>query len=201
MRGNTFMKNRKSKIVRKTKETDIVISLNLDNASPVSIDTSVPFMDHMLNLFAMHGNLSLCVKASGDTNIDDHHIVEDIGIALGKAFNAALGSKSAINRYGNFLLPMDEALSYVALDLSGRPYLEYDVRFKPSRQGFDFDLLREFFYAFAVNAAVTLHIQLKKGRNNHHIAESIFKGLGRAVSQAVSKSSKLKGIPSTKGKL
>jgi len=195
------MKQRKAKVIRKTKETDIVVELDLDRSTPVRIDTSIPFMDHMLTLFAHHGTVSLTVKAWGDTEIDDHHLVEDIGISLGQALSKALGSKKGITRYGNFLLPMDEALSYVALDLSGRPYLQYDVPFKFLKSGFDFDLLQDFFYALAINAALTLHISQKKGRNNHHIAESIFKGFGRALRAAVSPDLKRKGIPSTKGRL
>ncbi|MBN1621665.1 MAG: imidazoleglycerol-phosphate dehydratase HisB [Endomicrobiales bacterium] len=195
------MKQRKSKIARVTKETKIKIDLNLDKIKPIKIKTSVPFLDHMLNLAAYHGGFSLIVKSSGDTEIDDHHLVEDIGIALGMAFDKALGNKKGINRYGNFLLPMDEALSYISLDLSGRPYLDYKVKFKPIKCGFDFDLLEDFFYSFAINSKITLHISLRKGRNNHHIAESIFKGFGRSMSQAIKIDTRKKRIPSTKGKL
>ncbi|HBU69970.1 MAG TPA: imidazoleglycerol-phosphate dehydratase HisB [Elusimicrobia bacterium] len=190
-------------VSRITKETSIKVALNLKKNKPVKIATTIPFIDHMLELFAHHAGISLVVSAAGDTHIDDHHLVEDLGITVGKALKIALGDKKGINRYGNFLLPMDEALSYVAMDISGRPYLEYDVKFKAAagRENFDFGLLNEFFYALAVNAGITLHIALKKGRNNHHIAESIFKGFGRALSQAVSKSRSTKGIPSTKGSL
>jgi imidazoleglycerol-phosphate dehydratase len=158
-------------------------------------------MDHMLSLFAHHSAFSLQISAKGDTEIDDHHLVEDIGITLGQALKKALGSKKGINRYGNFLLPMDEALSYVAIDISGRPFLEYKVNFKYMKQGFDFSLLKEFFYAVAINAGITLHIREKAGSSNHHIAESVFKGFGRALRQAVEINKKQKGIPSTKGKL
>lgn len=195
------MKTRKSVILRRTKETDVKVELNLDSASPVRIDTSIPFLDHMLNLMAHHANISLGVRSHGDREIDDHHLVEDLGITLGQALESALGSKKGINRYGNFLLPMDEALSYVALDISGRPFLDFSVQFKPQKAGFDYGLINEFFYALAMNAKITLHISLKKGRNNHHIAESIFKGFGRALAQAVSTGTGRKGIPSTKGKL
>ena len=195
------MKSRKAAIKRKTGETAVSVELNLDAVKPVRIATTIPFMDHMLTLMAAHGAFSLKVTASGDTHIDDHHLVEDIGITLGQALCEATGSKKGINRYGNFLLPMDEALSYVALDLSGRPFLDYDVSFKPLKSGFDFDLLQEFFYALAANARMTLHIALKRGRNNHHIAESLFKGFGRALAQALSANSRQKGVPSTKGKL
>jgi len=156
-------------------------------------------MDHMLSLLAHHALVSLNISASGDTEIDDHHLAEDIGITLGQALKKALGSKKGINRYGNFLLPMDEALSYVAIDISGRPYLEYKVNFEHRKEGFDFGLLKEFFYAVAINAGLTLHINQKKGTNNHHVAESVFKGFGRALKQAVSKDRKQKGAPSTKG--
>jgi len=192
---------RKAKIVRKTKETSVTAELNLDRAKPVRISTTVPFFDHMLTLMAYHGGLGLAIKASGDTDIDDHHLVEDVGITLGKALCKALGGKKGINRYGNFLLPMDEALSYVVIDVSGRPYLSYKVKFKPQCSGFDFDLLNDFFYALALNSGITVHIELKKGRNNHHMAESIFKGFGKALAQAVSIDKNKKSAPSTKGKL
>lgn len=195
------MSSRKAKVARRTKETNISVELSLDRAVSPKISTSVPFMDHMLTLMAYHGSLGLKVKAAGDIEIDDHHLVEDLGISLGQALAKALGSKKGINRYGSFLLPMDEALSYIAIDLSGRPFLSYKVKFKPQAQGFDFDLLNDFFYSLAINAGITLHIEMKKGRNNHHIAESIFKGFGRALAQAVAVDRKKKGVPSTKGKL
>jgi imidazoleglycerol-phosphate dehydratase len=195
------VKKRTASIIRKTKETGVDVTVDLDRTSPVKVATTIPFMDHMLTLFAHHAAVALRVKATGDTEIDDHHLVEDIGITLGQALGKALGGKKGITRYGNFLLPMDEALSYVALDLSGGPYLEYDVAFKFQKDGFDFDLVQDFFYALAVNAGMTLHIMQKKGRNNHHIAESIFKGFGRALRCAVAPDKKQKGIPSTKGRL
>lgn len=195
------MNQRKATVLRTTKETRIEIALNLDRPSPVKVHTAIAFMDHMLTLLAHHAGMGLTVKASGDTEIDDHHLVEDIGITLGLALAKALASKKGIARYGNFLLPMDEALSYVALDISGRPYLKYDVPFRFQKTGFDLDLLQDFFYALAVNAGMTLHLALKSGRNNHHIAESVFKGFGRALRQAVQKDIRQKGIPSTKGKL
>ena len=179
----------------------MAVSVNLDRVKPVSVDTTIPFMDHMLELLAHHARISLKVKAKGDTEIDCHHLVEDIGIVLGQALKKALGSKKGIMRYGNFLLPMDEALSYVSLDLSGRPYLEYEAKIKFQKEGFDFSLLKEFFYAVAINAGITLHISMLKGSNNHHIAESIFKGFARALGQAVSLDPKQKGIPSTKERL
>lgn len=195
------LKQRKARILRKTNETDVKLELNLNSSKPVAVDTTIPFFDHMLNLMASHGNFSLKIKACGDTEVDNHHLIEDIGITLGSAFNKALGKKKGIKRYGSMLLPMDEALSYVSLDVSGRPYLDYSVKFKAAKSGFDFELLEDFFYAFAINARITLHISLKKGRSNHHIAESIFKALGRSLGQAVMVDSKRKGVPSTKGKL
>lgn len=195
------MEQRKARITRKTSETQVDLAIDLDRPGDVRVKTTIPFLDHMLNLFAHHGKFALSVKASGDTEIDDHHLVEDIGIVLGQAVLKALGKKEKINRYGNFLLPMDEALSYVALDISGRPYIDYRVSFADKNEKFDYDLLQDFFTAVAQNAGITLHIDQKRGRNNHHIAESIFKGFGRALAQAVSINEKQKGIPSTKGKL
>lgn len=192
---------RKAKIIRKTKETSVALELNLDGMKPSGVSTTVPFFDHMLTLMAYHGGLGLSVKAKGDTEVDDHHLVEDTGIALGKALAKALGPKKGIARYGNFLLPMDEALAYVVIDISGRPYLGYKVKFKPQSGGFDFGLLEDFFYALAINAGITVHIELKKGRNNHHMAEAVFKGFGKALAQAVAVSKGRKSVPSTKGRL
>lgn len=195
------MAQRKAILRRTTKETDIAVELDLDRSRPARIATSIPFIDHMLTLFAHHAGITLSVTASGDTHIDDHHLVEDLGITIGSALRQALGDKKGIGRYGNFLLPMDEALSYIALDLSGRPFFSYQAKFAFIKEGFDFDLVEDFFYALAVNAGITLHIALICGRNNHHIAESMFKGFGRAIAQAVAVNRKLKGVPSTKGKL
>ncbi|MCL2335367.1 MAG: imidazoleglycerol-phosphate dehydratase HisB [Endomicrobia bacterium] len=194
------MNQRKAKITRKTNETGVTVEINLDKSAKPSISTTIGFMDHMLELFAAHAGISLKIKASGDTNVDDHHLVEDTGITIGKALKEALGDKKGIARYGHFLLPMDEALSYVALDLSGRFYLSYEASIKFQKTGFNYDLIEEFFYALASNAGMTLHIKMIKGRNNHHIAESIFKAVGRALRQAVAYSSG-KSIPSTKGVL
>ncbi|MBI1979235.1 MAG: imidazoleglycerol-phosphate dehydratase HisB [Elusimicrobia bacterium] len=196
------MKMRRAEIERNTKETRIRLTLNLDGKGKSDVSTTLPFLDHMLELFAKHGGLDLQIKATGDTHIDDHHLVEDIGIVLGEAIQKALGDKKGIYRYGNFLLPMDESLSYVAIDCGGRPYFEYDVPFKPqSKAPFCFELFEDFFQALAVNSKMNLHIRLIKGRNNHHIAESLFKGFSKAFSQAVSRNLKEKGIPSTKGSL
>ncbi|MBI4217490.1 MAG: imidazoleglycerol-phosphate dehydratase HisB [Elusimicrobia bacterium] len=193
---------RRAEIERNTKETRIRLTLNLDGKGKSDVSTTLPFLDHMLELFAKHAGIVLQVKAVGDTHIDDHHLVEDIGIVLGEAIQKALGDKKGIYRYGNFLLPMDESLSYVAIDCGGRPYFEYDVPFKPqSKAPFCFELFEDFFQALAVNSKMNLHIRLIKGRNNHHIAESLFKGFAKAFSQAVSRNLKEKGIPSTKGSL
>lgn len=192
---------RKSTINRKTSETDVKLEINLDSSKKSSVCTTIPFMDHMLDLFSAHAGITLNINAKGDTHIDDHHLVEDIGITLGQAFKKALGDKKGITRYGHFLLPMDEALAYVALDISGRPHLNYEAAIKFQQNGFNYDLIQEFFTAFVNNAGITLHIKMMKGRNNHHIAEAIFKGFGRAVAQAVSINKKNKKIPSTKGVL
>lgn len=195
------MKMRKAKIHRKTNETDVLIELNLDKSSKPVISTTIGFLDHMLELFAAHSGFILKIKAAGDTHIDDHHLVEDIGITLGLALKEAIGDKKGIARYGHFLLPMDEALSYIALDFSGRFYLSYEADIKFQKTGFNYDLIQEFFYALAFNAGITLHIKMIKGRNNHHIAESMFKAFGRALKQAVAYSKEKKSIPSTKGVL
>lgn len=196
------MRQRQAKIRRKTKETDIRIAINLDGKGQSKVKTTLPFMDHMLELFSKHSGVNLRITAVGDTYIDDHHLVEDIGIVLGMAIEKALGNKKGICRYGNFLLPMDESLSYVVIDLGGRPYFEYQVPFRAqSEAAFDFDLLEEFFQALAFNAKMNLHIRLVRGRNNHHIAESLFKGFAKSFAQAVSYDKRGKGIPSTKGKL
>jgi imidazoleglycerol-phosphate dehydratase len=190
---------RKSKINRKTSETNIKLEFNLDSSKKSKISTTIAFMDHMLNLFSTHAGINLNIVAKGDTEIDDHHLVEDIGITLGQAFKIALGDKKGITRYGHFLLPMDESLAYVAIDISGRPHLSYEADIKFQKDGFNYDLIQEFFIAFVNNANITLHIKMMKGRNNHHISEAIFKGFGRAISQAISVNKKNKGVPSTKG--
>lgn len=193
---------REATLHRKTRETDIAMSLNLDGTGKSRIDTSIPFLDHMLELFAKHGRFNLTVKAKGDTHIDDHHLVEDLGIALGQAIGDALGEKKGINRYGNFLLPMDEALSYVAIDLSNRPYFVYNVKWVSTQIGkFDGLLLEHFFESVAASARMNLHMALRYGKHSHHIAESLFKGFARALAQAASIDPRVKGVPSTKGRL
>lgn len=193
------MKIRKAHLKRETTETKVDLEVNLDSAKKSSINTTIDFMDHMLTLFSAHAGISLNIKAEGDTGIDDHHLVEDIGITFGLAFKQAIGDKRGIVRYGHFLLPMDEALAYVALDISGRPHLSYQADIKFQTTGFNYDLIEEFLIAFVNNAGITLHIKMMKGRNNHHIAESIFKCFGRAMADAISINKKNKNIPSTKG--
>ncbi len=194
---------RRSTIQRKTKETDIKAELVLDGTGKYSINTSIPFLDHMLSLMCKHGLFDMKIKAKGDIEIDDHHTVEDIGIVLGKAIRQALGDMKGISRYGQASVPMDEALATVNLDISGRPFLVYKKEFpKKSRmKDFDPDLIEDFLQAFMGNAGITLHVDVSYGRNTHHMIEAIFKALGRALRQAVSIDSRVKGVPSTKGKL
>lgn len=194
------MKKRRATIKRITAETRIIVSLNLDGRGKADIKTTIPFMDHMLSLFSKHSLTDLKISASGDTHIDEHHLVEDLGIVLGAAIKEALGKKKGISRYGNFLLPMDEALSYVALDLSGRPYFAYDVKFRKNakKTGFDYSLIKEFFRAVSNSAGMNLHIRQLSGENNHHIAESIFKGFAKALAHAVKTDKRISGVPSTK---
>ena len=194
---------RSAVIERKTAETDIRLSLDLDGKGTGTIDTGVGFLDHMLTLFAKHGRFDLDVKCVGDTNVDFHHSVEDIGIALGKAFAQALGDKAGICRYGDIILPMDEALILSAVDISGRDFLNFDVEFTADKIGdFDTELVEEFWYGFVRNSAVTLHFKELNGLNNHHVAEGCFKAAGRTLRKAVAIDPQLAGeIPSTKGVL
>jgi imidazoleglycerol-phosphate dehydratase len=191
---------RTAKIERKTKETDIKIEINLEGEGKYSVNTSIPFLDHMLSLMSKHGLFDLKIRAKGDIDIDDHHTIEDAGIVLGKAFRQALGDMKGITRYGQASVPMDEALAEVRLDISGRPYLVYKVEF-PKRskiKDFDPDLIEDFLQAFVSNSSITLHVQSHYGRNTHHIIEAIFKALGRALRQAVTIDPRVKGVPSTK---
>ena len=194
---------RKATIKRKTKETDISLDLNLDGSGKYSINTSIPFLDHMLSLMCRHGLFDVKLKAKGDIAIDDHHTVEDIGIVLGKAVRQALGDMRGISRYGQASVPMDEALASVSLDISGRPYLVYRVEFpkKGKIKDFDPDLIEDFFQAFVSNSNVTLHVNVLYGRNIHHMIEAVFKGIGRALRGAVSADKKIKGVLTTKGML
>lgn len=194
---------RKAKIERKTKETDIKIELGIEGSGKYSIDSSIPFLDHMLSLMCKHGLLDLKIRAKGDIDIDHHHTVEDTGIVLGKVLKQALGDMKGISRYGQASVPMDESLAAVSLDISGRPYLVYKVEFpkKSKLKDFDPDLIEDFLQAFSSHAGITLHIGVPYGRNTHHIIEAIFKALGRALRQAATIDPRVKGIPSTKGKL
>ena len=192
---------REAEIIRKTGETDIRLRLYLDGKGDGEIDTGVGFLDHMLTLFARHGRFDLSVTCKGDTQVDDHHSVEDIGIALGQAFDLALGDKAGITRYGSTLLPMDESLILSAVDLSGRGLLKYDLQIPTEKVGtFDTELTEEFFEAFARNARCTLHIRQLDGSNSHHIIEGAFKSVARSLRAAVKADPDAEGeIPSTKG--
>ncbi len=194
---------RRTSVERKTKETDIKMDLDLDGTGRYKIDTSIPFLDHMLSLMSKHGLFDLKIKAKGDIEVDDHHTVEDAGIVLGKAFRQALGDMRGIRRYGQASVPMDETLASVNLDMSGRPYLVYRVEFpkKNKLKGFDPDLIEDFLQAFVSHSGTTLHVSVPYGRNTHHIIEAVFKALGRALRQAVEIDPRVKGVPSTKGKL
>lgn len=193
---------RKAKIIRKTSETDINLEIDLDKTAGSRIDTTIPFFDHMLELFARHGLLKLVVRSKGDTHIDDHHLVEDLGICLGKAVAQALDKKKGINRYGSACVPMDECLCRVDMDISGRPYLIYNVKYGRKKiGGFDPALVKEFFKAFTDQSGITLHINLDYGDNSHHIIESVFKAFARAFRGAVAINKEIKGVLSTKGSL
>jgi imidazoleglycerol-phosphate dehydratase len=193
---------RTASINRDTLETQITVEINLDGTGASELDTGVPFFDHMLDQIARHGLIDLKVKAVGDLQIDAHHTVEDTGIVLGEALREAIGDKKGLTRYGHFYAPLDEALSRVVVDLSGRPGLYTDVTYTRARIGdFDVDLLQEFFQALVNHARITLHIDNLKGKNAHHQAESIFKALGRALRMAVSPDPRQSGTPSTKGAL
>lgn len=194
---------RKANVERKTKETDIVVEINLDGTGNYSIDTSIPFLDHMLSLMFKHGLFDINLKAKGDIEIDYHHTVEDVGIVIGKAIKKALGDMNGISRYGQASIPMDETLASVSIDISGRPYLVYKVEFpkKSKLKDFDPDLTEDFLQAFVSNSGITLHVNVLYGRNTHHIIEAIFKALGKALKQAVTIDPMIKGLPTTKGKL
>jgi imidazoleglycerol-phosphate dehydratase len=192
--------NRHTQFERKTGETRVSIELLIDGSGNSSIKTRVPFFDHMLTLFARHSLVDLNITADGDVDVDFHHTVEDVGITLGQAFTRALGDKRGIYRYGWALLPMDETLARVALDFGGRPYLDYRVPATVEPIGtFSFQLVEEFLRAFSCNAAINLHIEIVYGRDPHHMAEAIFKGLAKAVDQACRIDSRVEGVPSTKG--
>ncbi|TCS81802.1 imidazoleglycerol-phosphate dehydratase HisB [Tepidibacillus fermentans] len=195
-------RERKARIYRKTKETEIEVVLNLDGEGKTELETGVPFLEHMLDLWSKHGHFDLTVKAKGDIEIDDHHTVEDIAICLGQAFKEALGSKEGINRYGMSVVPMDEALGQVIVDISNRPHLEYRIDLPDSRIGtFATELFHEFLWKFALESRMTIHTIVHYGRNSHHMIEAIFKALGRSLHEAIQINPKQKGIPSSKGVL
>ena len=197
------MTSRTATVARNTIETQIEVTINLDGQGQFSAETGVPFLDHMVEQIARHGLFDLAIKAKGDLHIDAHHTVEDIGITIGQAFKQALGSKKGVVRYGHAYIPLDEALTRVVLDLSGRPGFEYDVTFNRDKIGeFDVDLFYEFFQGLVNHAGISLHIDNIKGRNAHHIAETMFKGFGRALRMAVTLDQRaLEQLPSTKGSL
>ncbi|WP_250654953.1 imidazoleglycerol-phosphate dehydratase HisB [Alkalimarinus coralli] len=195
------MAERKARVERNTLETQITVEVNLDGTGQVSMDTGLPFLEHMLDQIARHGLIDMDLKATGDLEIDDHHTAEDLGITLGQAVNKAIGDKKGIRRYGHAYVPLDEALSRVVLDFSGRPGLEMNVPYtRASVGGFDVDLFQEFFQGFVNHAQVTLHIDNLRGKNTHHQIETVFKAFGRALRMAIELDERMTGImPSTKG--
>jgi len=192
--------DRKIKLERKTKETEIVMELNIDGKGVSKINTSIPFFNHMLELFSLHGFFDIYIDAKGDTDIDFHHLIEDIGIVVGKGFGDAIGDKKGINRFGTSTVPMDESLTSVSIDVSGRPILVYNSGIEKGKIGnFDVELIKEFFKAFSIHSGITIHINVLYGENLHHIIESIFKNLGRALNQATKINPEISGVLSTKG--
>jgi imidazoleglycerol-phosphate dehydratase len=193
---------RSSEIARKTNETDIKLSFGLDGTGQAGIESDVPFLNHMLDLFTKHGQFDLKVDARGDVEIDDHHTVEDIGICLGHCLRQAMGDKKGIKRYANVFVPMDEALAQVAIDISNRPHLEYRAQYPSAQVGsFSTEMVHEFLWKFALEARITLHVIVHYGHNTHHMIEAIFKALGRALDEATSIDPRVQGVPSTKGVL
>ena len=196
------MPDRSAIVERITKETQITVELNLDGQGMTDISTGIGFFDHMLSGFARHGLFDLRVNVNGDLDVDCHHTIEDTGMVLGQAIQKALGEKKGIKRYGHFLLPMDETLALCAIDLSGRPYLNYDASFTTERIGeMDTEMIREFFYAISYSAAMNLHLKILDGINNHHMAEALFKAFGKALDMAVMEEPRMKDVWSTKGTL
>ncbi|MCM2986453.1 imidazoleglycerol-phosphate dehydratase HisB [Bacillus safensis] len=193
---------RQAKTTRKTNETNISLALEIDGEGKADIQTDVPFMTHMLDLFTKHGHFNLTVDAKGDTDVDDHHTTEDIGIVLGQMFKEALGDKKGIKRYGSSFVPMDETLAQVVVDLSNRPHLEMRAAFPSQKVGtFDTELVHEFLWKFALEARINLHVIVHYGTNTHHMIEAIFKAMARALDEATTIDPRVKGIPSTKGML
>ncbi len=196
------MGDRTAECKRKTKETDITLSLNLDGRGKSEIHTGIPFFDHMLDGFSRHGLFDLKVHVDGDIDVDSHHTIEDTGIVLGQAIAKALGDKAGIRRYGYFILPMDETLALAAIDLSGRPYLKFQAEFTTDRLGtMDMEMVREFFYAVSYSAGMNLHLRILEPGNNHHMAEALFKAFGKALDMAVSAEPRITEVWSTKGSL
>lgn len=195
-------KGRTSSVSRTTNETDITLQLNVDGSGVTELETDVPFLNHMLDLFAKHGHFDLSVKAKGDIEIDDHHTVEDIGICLGQVLREALGDKKGIRRYASVFVPMDEALAQVVIDVSNRPHLEYRAEYPSQLVGsFDTQLVHEFLWKLALEARITLHVIVHYGHNTHHMVEAVFKALGRALDEATGIDPRVTGVPSTKGVL
>jgi imidazoleglycerol-phosphate dehydratase len=193
---------RTSTVSRRTKETAIELTLALDGSGAADIQTGVPFLDHMLELFAKHGQFDLTVAATGDLHIDQHHTVEDVGLVLGRALREALGDKVGIRRFGEATVPLDEALLQVVVDLSGRPFFVYDVKITQAKIGtFDVELIHDFLLALSNEAAINLHVRMLSGRNPHHIVEATFKGMARALDHATGHDPRVRGVPSTKGAL
>ncbi len=199
MSGN----GRQARVERKTKETEIVLQLHLDGTGSAKVQTPIPFFSHMLEAWSKHGLMDLAVEATGDVEVDIHHTVEDVGIVLGQALRQALGDKKGIVRYGTAFVPMDEALVQASVDLSGRPFLVFNVPVARTRvSNFDLDMLQEFFRAFAFNAEITLHVTMHYGHNLHHITEAVFKAVGRSLAEATRLNPRIAGVlPSTKGTL
>lgn len=195
-------KTRQSSVRRTTNETDISLSFALDGTGQAQIESDVPFLNHMLNLFTKHGMFDLKVDARGDVEIDDHHTVEDIGICLGQVIREGLGDKKGIKRYANVFVPMDEALAQVTIDISNRPHLEYRAQYPSAQVGsFTTELVHEFLWKLSLEARITLHVTVHYGQNTHHMVEAVFKALGRALDEATSIDPRVQGVPSTKGVL
>jgi imidazoleglycerol-phosphate dehydratase len=195
-------KGRAAQVARKTKETDVRIELRLDGDGRAAVKTGIAFLDHMLELLAKHGLFDLAVQARGDLDVDYHHTVEDVGLVLGQALREALGDKAGLRRFGEATVPLDEALVQTVVDLSGRPFLAYDVRIKQARVGsFDVELIHDFLLALVNQAGMNLHVRMLAGRNPHHVVEAAFKGLARALDAATQRDPRIRGVPSTKGTL
>ena len=200
--GRNAASGRSATIERKTKETQIDLTLNLDGTGRYDVHTGVPFLNHMLELFTRHGFFDLTIRATGDVEVDDHHTVEDVGLTLGKALRDALGAKEGIRRFGETTVPLDEALVQVVVDLSGRPFLAYDLKTRQTRIGtFDVELIHDFLLALANEAGMNLHVRMLAGRNPHHIIEAAFKALARALDVATQRDARVRGVLSTKGTL